>query len=88
MNRKNLKFILIFVILLFLVEAGIFYYFWQIPVNYEILAKCLQEKGIKMYGASWCTYTNNQKNMFGESWKYIDYIECALPDGGGQTPEC
>ncbi len=51
-------------------------------------AKCLAEKGAMMYGASWCPHCQNQKEMFGESWKNINYVECALPNGRGQAKEC
>lgn len=42
----------------------------------DALAKCLTEKGAAMYGAEWCSHCNDQKEMFGESFKYITYIEC------------
>lgn len=34
-----------------------------------------------MYGAYWCPHCNNQKELFGASWKYVDYVECATPEG-------
>ena len=43
------------------------------PGRYDDFAKCLTEKGAKMYGEDWCPYTKAQKNMFGKSFKYIDY---------------
>ena|SRR3989344_7537978 len=39
-------------------------------------AKCLTEKGFVMYGAYWCPHCQNQKLAFGDSFKYIKYIEC------------
>lgn len=42
----------------------------------ETLAKCLTAKGVKMYGAYWCGHCKNQKDMFGEAFQYIDYVEC------------
>jgi glutaredoxin len=39
-------------------------------------AECLTEKGITMYGAEWCSHCNNQKKMFGSSFKYVNYVEC------------
>lgn len=56
-------------------------------VNYDSFAKCLTSNGVKFYGASWCPHCNRQKEDFGDSMKYINYIECASP-GGGQTEEC
>lgn len=40
------------------------------------LAQCLTQKGVKMYGTSWCGHCNNQKAAFGESFKYIDFVDC------------
>ena len=51
-------------------------------------AQCLTEKGVKMYGASWCSHCQNQKALFGEAWRDVTYIECALPTGRGQTAAC
>jgi len=45
--------------------------------NLDTFAKCLTEKGVKFYGASWCGHCANQKAMFGEeAMKYVTYIEC------------
>lgn len=56
--------------------------------DYDSFAKCLTEKGVKMYGAYWCPHCSNQKKMFGSSWKYVNYIECSLPNAAGQTEIC
>lgn len=56
--------------------------------KYDGFAKCMSDKGVKMYGAYWCPHCNEQKQMFGSSWKYINYIECSLPNRGGQTQDC
>ncbi|MEM4166489.1 MAG: hypothetical protein QW153_01170 [Candidatus Bilamarchaeaceae archaeon] len=55
--------------------------------NMEEFAKCLTEKGAVLYGAYWCPHCRNQKELFGESIKYIKYVECQAPNGG-QTEEC
>ncbi len=56
--------------------------------KYDGFAKCLTENGVKMYGAFWCPHCNNQKQMFRDSWEYVTYIECSLPNGAGQTQFC
>jgi len=58
------------------------------PGRYDALAQCLSDKGVKMYGAYWCSHCQNQKEMFGESFSKVDYVECSLPGGQGQTDEC
>jgi len=54
----------------------------------ENLAKCVTEKGAKFYGASWCSYCNNQKEMFGEAAQYLPYIECSAGEGKDQLDVC
>lgn len=46
------------------------------PGQYDDFAKCLTEKGVKMYGAYWCSHCKDQKRAFGTSFKYVNYIEC------------
>ncbi|VVB59249.1 Uncharacterised protein [uncultured archaeon] len=50
------------------------------------LAKCLTSKGVKMYGAYWCPHCANQKQVWGSSFKYIDYVECD-PNGANANPQ-
>ena len=43
----------------------------------DAFAKCLgQDKGVTMYGASWCPHCQNEKRRFGSSFQYINYVEC------------
>ena len=58
------------------------------PGLYDDFARCLTEKGTKMYGAYWCSHCKNQKELFGPSWQYITYVECAIPNQQGQTAVC
>ncbi len=58
------------------------------PGQYDKLAQCLAGKGVKMYGAYWCSHCQAQKKAFGTSFKYIKYVECVLAGGQGQTKEC
>lgn len=44
--------------------------------NYDVFAQCLASKNVTMYGAAWCPHCQNQKKLFGESFKYVPYIEC------------
>jgi len=81
------------VLLVLLVVAGA-WFAWKgsllapKPVgSFDNFAKCLTEKGAAMYGASWCSHCKNQKKMFGSSWQYVNYVECASSDGG-QTQAC
>ncbi|MEK7506566.1 MAG: hypothetical protein AAB566_00730 [Patescibacteria group bacterium] len=44
--------------------------------NLDAFAQCLAEKKITMYGAEWCPHCLNEKKAFGDSFKYIPYVEC------------
>ena len=44
--------------------------------DYTVLAQCLAERGVKMYGSSSCSHCSNQKKAFGDAFKYITYVEC------------
>ncbi len=57
------------------------------PLTPEQLAKELTAHGAKMYGAYWCGHCKEQKEAFGEAWKYVAYIECSTPEGE-QTAVC
>ncbi len=86
----SLKILGAFVAVILLVVAGIFYI--ASPSNgpgpHDEFAKCLTEKGAKFYGAFWCSHCNSQKALFGNSMKYVNYIECSTPDRQGQLKVC
>ncbi len=42
----------------------------------DSFAKCLTEKGWTMYGAKWCSHCQAQKDLFGDSFQYVTYVEC------------
>lgn len=59
------------------------------PGQYDKLAQCLTDKGVKFYGAWWCPHCAEEKKILGSSLKYINYVECAPPgDQQGQTQVC
>lgn len=60
----------------------------SMPGPSDDFAKCLSDSGAKIYGAFWCSHCKDQKNMFGSSWKHVNYVECSTPDGKGQTEIC
>ncbi len=77
-------YLLILLVLLFLL---FFNYYLPPKQQQEQIAKCLTEKGVKFYGAYWCSHCAKQKQLFGSALKYIEYVECSLPDRT-QTPIC
>ena len=58
------------------------------PGPYDELAQCLTKNGVKFYGAYWCPHCQAQKKEFGNSIRFVTYVECSLPGGQGQTQVC
>jgi len=57
--------------------------------KYDGFARCLGERGVKMYGAWWCPHCVEQKEKFGASFEYAPYVECGVKgDLKGQNPVC
>ncbi len=84
MNKKIAA--LVVLVLLAALAAVLISVFSPKGANGAILdgfAKCLTEKGAAMYGAYWCPHCKNEKAAFGDSFKYINYIECTV-----KTDEC
>ncbi|HZC22813.1 MAG TPA: hypothetical protein VE866_05695 [Candidatus Binatia bacterium] len=46
--------------------------------RYDSFAQCLASKQAKMYGLYWCPHCADQKAMFGASFHYVPYVECAI----------
>lgn len=58
------------------------------PGKLDGFASCLKDKGAIFYGAFWCPHCQSQKKLFGDSEKYLPYVECSTPDGKNQTQIC
>jgi len=62
------------------IVIGIVYYsisgYFVKTDNLDDFAKCLTSKGTVLYGAELCGHCKQQKEMFGESFKYVNYVEC------------
>lgn len=43
---------------------------------YDDFAKCLAGKNITMYGSKSCVWCQKEKAEFGDSFRYVPYIEC------------
>jgi protein-disulfide isomerase len=41
-------------------------------------AQCLAKKNIVMYGSYLCPHCDDQKKLFGDSFKYVHYVECSI----------
>jgi hypothetical protein len=56
--------------------------------KYDSFAKCLATKQAKMYGLYWCPHCIEQKEMFGDSFHSVPYVECAVKGSSEEATEC
>lgn len=56
--------------------------------HYDAFAKCMATKQAKMYGLYWCPHCLDQKEMFGKSFQYVPYVECAIKGSRELASEC
>jgi hypothetical protein len=56
--------------------------------RYDEFAKCLSSRQAKMYGLYWCPHCIDQKEMFGKSFQYVSYQECAVHGSRELVAEC
>lgn len=80
MSNKNI-FILVISLLVVGIFATIIFRSKKLPTintkNYDTFAQCLATKNMTMYGAVWCSHCKEQKALFGESFKFVPYVECS-----------
>ena len=46
------------------------------PGEYDSFAQCLTDAGVVMYGTDWCSYCQRQKDLFGNSFRLIESVDC------------
>lgn len=51
-------------------------------------AKCITKKNAVMYGNFLCSHCDDQRKLFGESFKYIHYVECSRIASPQDTNAC
>ena len=71
----------ILLVLLIVIAAGIglaviFAKTPQDSVALDAFAQCIRDKTITMYGADWCPHCQNEKKAFGDSFRFVPYVEC------------
>jgi len=49
---------------------------YSVTAPRDEFAKCLNDKGLIMYGSDTCPYCQSQKEMFGSSFEKINYVNC------------
>lgn len=63
---------------------GGYYFYYSKASTLDSFAKCLNSKGVRMYGAWWCPHCAEQKEAFGYAFQYVNYVECS-PEGSRDT---
>lgn len=54
----------------------------------DSFTQCLTDKGMKFYGSKYCGWCDKQKELFGDSLQYLNYIECIDPETDQWSKEC
>ena len=83
-KKKTLKLSLVGIGILVFIIGSISYLTSQEDPEISELAQCLTNNDATMYGAFWCGHCEDQKKLFGNSFKHIDYVEC---DERGDNPQ-
>jgi hypothetical protein len=77
------------VLILAAFALAIYLGFRQRHKSYDDFARCISAKGARMYGAFWCPHCEEQKELFGSSFQYVNYVECGVKgDVRAQTQVC
>jgi polynucleotide 5'-kinase involved in rRNA processing len=77
-SKRNWRRIAVYAMLI-LAAFGLAYYLGnRTQHRHDALARCLTERGVKMYGAYWCPHCVEQKEKFGASFEYVPYVECGI----------
>ena len=84
MKKKNKNIIILgLVIVAVVVSVNAIMQSSNSPGELDSFATCLTENEVKMFGTDWCQFCQQQKSMFGKSFKQVDYIDCDL-----ESQEC
>ena len=79
----------IYAVLIVAAFGGAYYLGNRSQHKYDGFARCLTDRGVKMYGAFWCEHCAEQKKKFGASFEYAPYVECAVKgDRNAKTQVC
>jgi hypothetical protein len=79
-SSQNWGRIAIFAVLIVAAIGVVFYLNHRTDHKHDAFARCLKDRGVKMYGAYWCPHCQEQKEKFGASAleDYGPYIECGI----------
>jgi hypothetical protein len=78
----------IFIVIVAIVAGLFMFVHHQQSKRLNGFAQCLNAKGAKMYGAFWCPHCAEQKELFGSSFQYVNYVECGIKGSRGIAQVC
>ena len=84
---KRKKFI-IWAVVLIVLAGGYALLWYHQNHKYDAFAQCLATHDARMYGLYWCPHCIEQKEMFGASFQYVPYTECAIKGSSELVPAC
>jgi Thioredoxin len=88
-SNRNWGRIAIYAVLIGAAVALAFYFGYRSQHKHDAFARCLKDRGVKMYGAYWCPHCQEQKEKFEASFEYAPYVECGVKgDLRGQSQVC
>jgi hypothetical protein len=88
-STRNWKRIAIYAALVAVVIGVAYYFDHRGQHKHDAFAKCLTDRGVKMYGAWWCPHCVEQKEKFAASFEYAPYVECGIKgQTSGQAQVC
>lgn len=68
--------ILLGVVGAFLILLFVFILFFSGPKVTPGFVECLRKSGAVMYGTGWCLHCQEQKDIFGEYFDDVSYVDC------------
>ncbi|MBS3169183.1 vitamin K epoxide reductase family protein [Candidatus Woesearchaeota archaeon] len=89
--EKALRELRTWIIAVFLITIIIFILFnisSKQQEDHTVLAQCLTEKGVVMYGSSRCAVCAKTRALFGPAFQYVTEIECYPGQENSQTELC
>ena len=83
-KKNHLKIIFI----VFILISSLLYFTTKEDPYKTSVAQYMTENNVEMYGTFWCPACAKQKEIFGNSFKHIDYVECDERGKDAQPEKC
>jgi hypothetical protein len=77
-SNRNWGRIAIYAVLIVAAFGLAYYLGYRSQHKHDGFARCLKDRGVKMFGAYWCPHCVEQKEEFGASFEYVPYVECGI----------